>query len=446
MNNIDCSLRRKVFALLVCYLSFGSVHAQQMLDLQACKDLALQNSYTLKEGSLDVEIARARAQEAFTNYFPIISANMLGFKTTKPLISETFRLPIPIPNLPALQLDLLSDGLGINVMAAQPIFMGGQIVNGNRMAKLGHQLTAEKFELTKEEVLLKVEQLYWNNIEVEEKMQTIATVMKQLDALQKQTTDFVEAGLITRNNLLKVNLKINELKSQQFQLENIGDLVKKMLSQLIGVGVDTVSYTYPSVWNQEIPLTYKVNAFEAVQQSKPYALLGGQVRLSELERRIAIGKQLPSVTIGGGFLYHNLVLSSVNTFVGLVNLSVPISGWWGGSYKTKQAKLKLRQAQIQQTNASELLILEVDNYYSKLEESYKQLHIAREAITEAEENYAMALINYQSGMTSITDLLDAQTILQENKNMQTDALISYQMSLSHYLQKTNRYVVTQQHD
>ncbi len=441
MNKINRIPRHNILAGLFCCLSFASVQAQQKLDLQACKDLALEHNYTLKEGALDVEIARARANEAFTNYFPIISANMLGFKTTKPLISESFEIPLPIPDLPALHFDLLSHGLGVSVMAVQPVFMGGQIVNGNRMAKLGHEMTAQKFELTKEEVLLKVEQLYWNNIEVAEKMQTVDVAMKQLQAVQKQTNDFVEAGLITRNNLLKVNLKLNELKSQQFQLENIQDLVKKMLSQLIGVGADSVLYTQPAMWNEELPLTYKVSAFEAVHQSKQYTLLGDEVRLRDLERRIAIGKHLPSLSVGGSFVYHNLFHSSVNTFVGLLNVSVPISGWWGGSYQIKQAKLKLRQAQMQQTNASEQLVLQVENYYSKLEESYKQLQIAREGIAEAEENYAMSLVNYESGMTSITDLLDAQTILQENKNMQTDALIAYQVTLSHYLQKTNRYLV-----
>ena len=418
-------------------LSVPYIGAQTVLDLEKCKQLALENNYTLKQGELEVEIARARSKEAFTHYFPVINSGMMLFKSNEPLISKSIELPVP--QLPPLSFEMIKEGVVGSVMAVQPVFAGGQIVNSNRMAKLGRVMTEEKFELTKEEVLLKVEQMYWNSVEVEQKMKTVEAAKTQLVAVQKQTNDFVDAGLITKNNLLAVNLKLNELKSQEFQLENAQSIIKKMLAQLIGVGVDTVSFVSPTQWKEASPFSYKVDSYEAVQTSRSLSLLTKQVDLRNLERRIAIGKHLPSLSLGGAYLYHNLLDKSSNSAIGMVSLSIPISSWWGGSHKIKQARLKLRQAEIQRMDASQQLVLNVDNHYSKLEEAYKQLQVANEGIKEAEENYRMCKDNYDSGINSITELLDAQTILQKNENLKTDALISYQISLSHYLQLTNRY-------
>ncbi len=432
------NISRRYFAIAVTLaLSVPYTEAQTVLDLEKCKQLALDNNYTLKQGELDVEIARSRSKEAFTHYFPVITSGMTLFKSNEAIISQSVELPVP--QLPPLSFEMIKDGVVGSVVAAQPVFAGGQIVNSNRMAKLGRVMTEEKFELTKEEVLLKVEQMYWNSVEVEQKMKTVETAKTQLVAVQKQTKDFVDAGLITKNNLLAVNLKLNELKSQEFQLENAQSIIKKMLAQLIGVGADTVSFISPSQWNEASPFSYKVDSYEAVQTSRQVSLLDKQVDLRNLERRIAVGKQLPSLSIGGAYLYHDLLDKSSNSVLGMVSLSIPISSWWGGSHKIKQARLKLRQAEIQRMDASQQLVLNVDNHYSKLEEAYKQLQIANEGIKEAEENYRMCKDNYDSGINSITELLDAQTILQKNENLKTDALISYQVSLSHYLQLTNRY-------
>ncbi len=428
--------RSYAVVLVILALSVQYTQAQTMLDLAQCKELALKNNYTLKQGELDVEIAKSRRKEAFTHYFPVITSGMTLFKSNEAIISQSVELPVP--QLPPLSFEMIKEGVVGTLAAAQPVFAGGQIVNGNRMAKLGIIMTEEKFELTKEEVLLKVEQMYWNSVEVEQKMKTVEAAKTQLVAVQKQTKDFVDAGLITKNNLLAVNLKLNELKSQEFQLENAQSIIKKMLAQLIGVGADTVSFVGPNEWNEASPFSYKVDSYDAVQTGRQVSLLDKQVDLRNLERKIAVGEQLPSLSIGGAYLYHDLLGRSSNSMLGMVSLSIPISSWWGGSHKIKQARLRLRQAEMKRVDASQQLVLNVDNHYSKLEEAYKQLEIANEGIEEAEENYRMCKDNYDSGISSITELLDAQTILQKNENLRTDALIAYQVSLSYYLRLTNR--------
>ena len=54
------------------------------------------------------------------------------------------------------------------------------------------------------------------------------------------------------------------------------------------------------------------------------------------------------------------------------------------------------------------LIIRMNNAWSSVETSYKKLQIARDAITQAEENLRLHKDYYRVGTTNMTDLLFAQ--------------------------------------
>ena len=57
------------------------------------------------------------------------------------------------------------------------------------------------------------------------------------------------------------------------------------------------------------------------------------------------GKNMPTVSIGIGDMYYNLMDKNVNNGVVFATVSIPISSWWGGSHSIAKAKLKQVQAQ-----------------------------------------------------------------------------------------------------
>ena len=122
-----------------------------------------------------------------------------------------------------------------------------------------------------------------------------------------------------------------------------------------------------------------------------------------------------------------------------VTLSVPISKWWGGRHRIKQAKLKLQQSELNRDELSEQMELRVTHNFNTLIESYEQIKLSRESIVQAEENLRMFREQYEAGTVQITDLMDAQTLLQQSSNSETEALIAYQMARGNYLKLTNRY-------
>ena len=60
----------------------GDVSAQRTLSLEECREMALENNAKMKNARLDVEGAREGKKEAFTKYFPNVSAVGTAFKRT----------------------------------------------------------------------------------------------------------------------------------------------------------------------------------------------------------------------------------------------------------------------------------------------------------------------------------------------------------------------------
>ena len=144
-----------------------------MLSLDSCRALALQNNLTLKNAALDVAAAEEVKKQAFTKYFPNVSASAGGYYAAKPLFEYTID---DIGNASARQflhnlyfeygaamglpdrITLCENGVMTGAMLVQPVYMGGQIVNGNKLAKVGIEAAELKAQLTEDQVLQQVEE------------------------------------------------------------------------------------------------------------------------------------------------------------------------------------------------------------------------------------------------------------------------------------------------
>ena len=151
-----------------------------------------------------------------------------------------------------------------------------------------------------------------------------------------------------------------------------------------------------------------------------------------------VGKNLPTVGVGAGYNYHNL-LDNNHTF-GMVfaTVSVPISDWWGGSHAIKRKKISQQQAEEQLVDNSQLLKIRMQNAWNNVEESRLQLEIAQRSIEQAEENLRLNRDYYKAGTSKMSDLLEAQLLYQQSLDRRTDAYADYQNKLLEYRQATGQ--------
>lgn len=433
--------------LLSCVFLIGATTAasaqeKRILTLDECKERALKYNADIQTGKIDIEAARQTRKEAFTKYFPKISAGAATYKADDNLVKvdipDLTQLGLPVP---AMEAGMLEEGNLVTVSAMQPVFAGGQIVNANKLAKTAMEASVLQLDVATDKVELETENYYWKIVSLKEAEKTVNVLDTLLQSLHKDVSLAVKAGVTTQNDLLTVQLKQNELQSTRLQVENGIRLSCMALSQYIGLPLDSADHIDVLEFALEIksPGDYLADHQTALSLLSTSKLLEKNVEACQLKRKICLGEQLPSVGVGVSYAYEDLLFDkSRNHFIMMATVSVPISDWWGGSHKVKRAKLEEQKAVRQQQDGNEKLQLKMQQSWNLLTESYKQIVLAESAVKESEENLRMQTNNYKTGVGSLSELLDAQSLFQKSRNRYTDACINYRMKVTQYLQDTGR--------
>ena len=411
---------KKIITVICCLVGCGFATAQTTYSLEQLKQLAVENNYALRSAHNAVQQSKQVKSEALTKFFPQISATGLGFQNNKPMIDLDIDVPdalaaiIPQGMIPA-NISLMKKGIYGSVAAVQPVFMGGQIINGNKLAKVGIEASELQMEVSADQVELTTEQYYWKVVSLKEKLQTLTAVRDMLEQLEKDVANSVRVGAVNRNDLLQVQLRKGEVESTIAEAENGLNTVRQLLAQHVGKSDEAIDVTIPEgLASTTVPALPK-----------------------HLQHAMAVGKNLPSVGVGASYSYNDWFGKNTNAMV-FATVSVPISGWWGGSHNIKKSSLALEDAKEQLQDNGQKLIIRMNNAWGAVETSHKKLQIAHDAIEQADENLRLNRDYYRVGSTKMSDLLLAQEQYQQARDRFADAYADFQTKQLEYRQATGQ--------
>lgn len=410
----------------------------QSLSLEECRKAAVEHNRTLRSSRFDLEASRQTRREAFTNYFPQISASGGIFQAQHGLVQADFGVSVPQLGTMNLPISMVKRGLFGSVTAVQPVFAGLKIVTGNRLARLGKEVGELQLRKTEGEVREQTDTYYWQIASLKDNLSTLDAVERQLAEIHRQVELSVKAGLVTTNDLLRVELRQQEVASNRLKVENGLKVSKLLLANHIGVdwrGLDVET----SEWSEpEVPGVYYVSVEEALDRRAEYQLAEKNVEAQKYQKRMERGKLLPTVGVGAGYLYYNVTDKDVDDGMVFAQVSVPISAWWGGAHALKKARIREEQAENDRMQAREMLAVEIEKTWCEVQEAYAQILLARRSVASATENLRENRSFYQAGTAPLTDLLDAETLYTESRNNLTSACAAYRMSLARYMRVTGR--------
>ena len=464
---------KKIIFLLIGLVCCDIVAAQETFTLQQLKDSALQHNIAMRSARYGLDAARQQRKETLTKYFPNVSATGLWFNANtgmakmdmnasdyiSPELGATLAGALPPQALAAMAnpmtVSMMKNGTIASVMAVQPVFAGGQIVNGNKLARLGEDVSRLQMELSENEVEKTVEEYYWQLVTLQEKMKTVEAVDTLLADIYKDVDVAVRAGVALRNDLLQVQLRQNDVESQKLKLENGLQIVSLMLSQYCGLSkseelrVKSEEYLYrvpssegiavanscvPSVASDQRSSASLFTLHSSLNNLPEYQLLEKQVEAAKLQKRMEVGKNLPSVAVGAGYNYHNLLENDHSFAMIFATVSVPLSDWWGGSHAIKRRKIEQQRAEDQLRDNSELLQIRARKAWNDVQEAFQQLLLAGRGMEQASENLRLNRDFYKAGTSTMSDLLQAQLLYQQACDKQVDAYANYQNKLLAYRQ------------
>ncbi len=446
------TMKRILISLLALMPIAGM--AQTVLSLDECLDEAVAHNRSLQNAALDVEAAGQQRKEAFTKYFPDIQANVMAFRAFDEMMKGEGTIPQEIamvnPQLAAMigmpfSYSEFNRAYSAGIALTQPLFAGGQIRTGNKLAELQTEVMRLQLAMKEKEVRQKVTECYWQIAMVQYNLSTIEAADKQLQTVMKQVENYVKAGVTTNNDILRVRLAQQDLASNRLKLENAQHVLLLLLAQQIGRGSEPIAVKADAL--QEVaPLTVYRDAREAAEGRVELALAQKGVEAGRYQLQMERGKLLPTVAVGlmgyhtgmGGLSENATNYMSTKMTNGLVfgTVSVPITAWWGGTHAIKRQQIMLKQAQNTADEAREMLTIDIESAWSNLTEAHKQIEIAESSVAQAAENLRMTTEQYRMGTITLSDLLDAETLNRKAQNALSESRANFQIRLADYKQKT----------
>lgn len=444
---------KQLLLFLVLFVAMFSAQAQTVYTLDSCRAMAARDNLTVQNQRLAVEAARQQQMEVFTKFFPSVSAMGAGFWLTNPMIDMDYdlgKLQIPIfspimisIDLPSIPMQMINGGIMGGVTAVQPLFAGLRIVRGNQLAKLGYEAAKLQLKMSEDEVNTQVETYFWKIVMLKEKQKMLEALERQLSRIAEDADAAVAAGVIKPSDKLQVELKRHELESGRLKVANGIRVCKMMLRQYARIPERDFEIQYDTLLLPDSPETYYMESGAAAGLRTEAQLLDMQVKAAELQTQMEIGKHLPQVAVGAGYSAYRMDVDQYNTssnHFGVVfgTVTVPISDWWGGGHAIKRSRLQEQMARNERDQNMQFLEVQTEQTWNELFEAYQQLLIAQQSVRLAEENLRLQSDYYEAGTATLSDLLKAQSMLQQSADSFTEAYSDYQLKLSLYLKRSGR--------
>ena len=427
-------MKRISHIIIAICLSAGA--SAQPMSLQDCRRLALEHNEQIQTADNAVRQAELDRQIAFTGYLPQLDGQLTGV-----YMKDTEMTGMTLQMRGAYMAGLT---------LTQPIYVGGKITTGNRLATVARDISEEQRRQTRMQLMADVDRAYYTLLAVGAKVRMLEAYAQQMQGLYDQVSLSVRAQMATENDLLRIATKQNEISYQLQKARNGLQLCQLSLANIIGgnatadiTPVDTIlTVTPPAMLSEDIGNRPELR------------LLEKQVEARDLQVRMARANYLPTVALSLGYTYYdNIKLKGVTLLpdntpysytekfdgtspMALLSISVPVFHWGAEFKKVKKAKLDADNALLQLQQNERGMRIEVRQAVQNVTDGYRMVETARIGQQQADENLRVMRQKYDTQMATMTDLLDAQAQWQQARSNRIEAETQYKIYETEYLRVT----------
>lgn len=421
-----------IMSLLVALAGTGAM--AQPVTLAECRRMALEHNESVRAAGNAVRQAEYDRQIAYANYLPKVDGSLMGvYMKDLDMGGSTIR----------------NRGTwlaGINV--TQPVYAGGRITAGNRLARIGKEISVEKLRQARQQTIADVDNAYYTLIAVRAKVGMLEALAEQMRSLYESAALGVKAEMSTRNELLRISAKQSDIEYQLQKARNGETICRLSLAGIIGLPLDDADIT---------------PADTAIVVQAPAALdedIGNRPEMSILRKQVDAGIQqakmeragyLPTVGLSLGYShFDNMKMKgstqlSDGSFAGytqnikedipmvMLSVQIPLFHWGAELKKAKKAQLDVENARLQLQQNERAMRIEVRQAVQNVTDGYRMVETARRGQEEADENLRVMRQKYDVRMATMTDLLEAQSQWQQAHSNYIESLTQYKIYETEYL-------------
>jgi outer membrane protein len=286
-----------------------------------------------------------------------------------------------------------------------------------------------------QDIILQVKAAYFTILKNEKikavALQTVEQVKSHVDV----SLAFYEEEMIPKNDLLEAEVRYAQVQQDHIRVDNDVQIAKAHFNTILRRDINAPVEVVDILDYHAETFSLEACVKEALQRRTE--LKGALLDLEKAQQgvRLAKSKFFPTVSLVANYqrmgdqaeLSGNTFEDAESWMVSTI-LSWDIWQWGKRHYQLGASKAKVAQAVEREKQVVDAVALEVKEAFLNLKEAEKNIFVAETAIEQAEENFRLNQERYNEQMATTTDVLDAQTLLNEAQKNYYNALSDYHIA------------------
>jgi outer membrane protein len=435
----------KKVIIFISLVIVANLYPQHKLSLQESIQVGLKNSKNLKISQLKLLSSEAKITETTSQLLPRLSFNA-GYTRLSDV--PPFEVKLPISPAPVKIEDIVLNNYSFKVSLQQPLFTGFRLLSLKSASEKNREAVAADFNKDANDEAFNIINAYWNYFKAQKLKEYLDENLKQSEAHLTDTKNFLSNDLVTKNDLLKIEVQHSSLKLKQIEAENSLNISRALFNKTLGLPISdqteidvhepasiTTQYNYDSLLNSALQNRPELSAMD-------YRLQAGNENVNA-----AASGWYPSIYLFSDYYYNRpnqRILPTLDKFKDSwdagISLSWDIWNWGYNSSQVEQARQNLNQLNTNNQLLKENIEVEVYNNYMALNAAQNKIEVARTGLSQADENYRGIREKYNVQYATSTDLIDAETSRLQSQNDLINSLVDYETALARLLKSAGKKI------
>ncbi len=326
----------------------------------------------------------------------------------------------------------INNSYSSGITASLPIFTGGKLQGNVDKARAGYEISALGERKTYNDLKDDTTVGYYNLLAATNARDLSRDSVNRLEEHLKNVQAQYDVGVVAKVDVLRSEVELTNAQQTLIKAQNTVDLAEANLNNIICLPQDTTLQPKEELTYEAYPAELNDCIAYALEHRTDLQQVEKQVEIAKANVKIAKAGHLPQVAATAANAWsdgHWPADDNRNWVVGFdITMNVFDTGVTLSQINGARADLKAAEETYKQ--AQDTIQLDVRNNYYNLREAEKRIHTTQVAVAKAEEDYSIAVVRYQAGVGTNTDVLDAQVALTQAKNNFNTALYDYNTSKS----------------
>ncbi|MBL7959376.1 TolC family protein [bacterium] len=425
-------------------MAWPVLSAQELrkLTVEEALQIGLENSKSLHASQMKAESASAKKSETNAARLPSLKLSA-GYTRLSDVPPGQFSIPanafapgVPVTDVTSTLSPTILNTYTLKATVQQQLFTGFRLENNSKVAELSEKASRQDLEKDKTDMIYAIRLAYWNLFRATEVKKVVDENVDQVQAHLKDAQNLLAQGMITNNDVLKVQVQLSSVRLLQIDARNGVELSMIYLNNLIGLPLGTQIEIASMITND--PMVFQdVSALilKAEDQRQDIKALEYRLQAGDASVKIAQASYYPQASLTGNYYYNRpntRYFPTRDQFktgwdVG-VTVNFDVWNWGATKSQTKQAQAQVAQVKDALGLLKDGISLEVTQNYLNLRKDKEKIEVAKQSIAEAEESYRITSEKFKRGVALTTDLLDAEVAVLRAKTDHTDALVEYELA------------------